>query len=622
MKIISKLQEARKPVYSFEFFPPKTPDGRENLYLRMERMCALEPLFIDITWGAKGSTKNETIQICEYAQKFFAVDALCHLTCTGLTRDELKQSLKEMREAGICNILALQGDPPRGAPTWTSTPNGCDYAIDLVELIREEHGDYFCIAVAGFPEMHPKSAGDRDQDIAHLKAKIDAGADFVLTQFFYDVSVFNNFIQECRSGGITCPIIPGMMPIQSYQTFVRMTQLCSIHVPQTVWTDLEPIKANEAKVKEYGISLCSDMCRELLAHDGDIPGWHFYTLNLERSVRSVLSKLGIAGAASRALPWRASRQNLESKEEVRPINWANRQHSYISRTQTWDDFPNGRWGDARSPAFGDLSETHLIRSAASSKEARLAMWGEAPVTSSDIKDVFCNYVQGRIPVLPWCEEHLAAETNTITDVLTRVNNCGILTINSQPPVNGLRSDHPVFGWGPINGRVYQKAYVEFFCAPETLDLIFRVMSSGLQADKPYNNLFITAIDSEGRTRQGDDGRDRADSCGSGSAGGSSGTTALTWGAFPNMEIKQPTVFNIDVFEVWSKEAFKLWTDSWAILYDDESESSELIYCIHDTYYLVAIVDNDFVDSCLMNFLEDIVETHESQGPDVDEAVEF
>ncbi len=299
VKIIEKIRgKHSEPFFSLEFFPPKTEAGVENLYLRMDRMTSLQPTFVDITWGAGGSTKDLTMQICEYTQTYFGVDVLMHLTCTNLKVDEIKVILNHAKKVGIQNILALRGDPPRGAIAWESTPGGCDHALDLVKLIRKEHGDYFGIAVAGFPEGHPQSRDDASaaDDLLYLKAKIDAGADFVLTQFFYDPTVFIDFTQRCKAVGITCPIVPGMMPIQSYSSFQKMTTFCRTRVPEEVWRDLAPIKDDDEQVKAYGVVLCTAMCDQLLK--SGVHGFHFYTLNLEKSVMSVLKELGVDGSAA------------------------------------------------------------------------------------------------------------------------------------------------------------------------------------------------------------------------------------------------------------------------------------------------------------------------------------
>jgi len=612
-KIIDLMHSHKQslgPFFSFEFFPPKTEAGTENLYLRMERMTSLQPIFVDITWGAGGSTKELTMAIAEYTQTYFGVEALMHLTCTNLSVDEIKIILKAARDSGIQNILALRGDPPKGAVSWEPAPNGLANAIDLVRLIRQEHGDYFGIAVAAFPEGHPSSSPRGSpgspgtgswaestiaSDIVHLKGKVDAGADFILTQFFYDPSVFLDFVARCREADITCPILPGMMPIQSFSSFEKMTKFCRTRVPQRVWAELEPIREDDEAVKAYGVKLCVEMCQTLSA--AGVPGFHFYTLNLEKSVLLILEELGVTQnmSARRALPWRGSRSSkrggnngegisprVNGSEDVRPINWANRPKSYIKRTVTWDEFPNGRWGDGRSPAFGELSDSHFFRPTEGSKEDRLAMWGEAPVTPQDVYEVFAKYVEGRIPILPWCESRPQAETRIISDPLAAINRAGFLTINSQPAVNAEASDHTVFGWGGPGGRVYQKAYVEFFAPPDLLKLIMEVIGM-------HPSLTFNAVDSSGNQH----------------SSGPRGVTALTWGVFPSKEILQPTVFDSETFLVWSQEAFQLWTDAWASLYDDETESSALLYDIHDTYYLVAIIDNEYIDSTLYQFMLDL-----------------
>ncbi len=695
MKIIDKIQaeiaspdEDRVPFFSFEFFPPKTEAGVDNLYLRMERMTATEPIFVDITWGAGGSTKDLTMAISEYTQTYFGTEVLMHLTCTNLTVDEVKGILVAARAAGIQNILALRGDPPKGAINWRPIKDGLRNAIDLVKLIRAEHGDYFCIAVAGFPEGHPYSSTSRGstpaskglnldsanspprppaqnggnsptrsssecscsiEDVDYLKLKVEAGADFILTQFFYDPTVFLDFMKVCKDRGIECPIIPGIMPIQGYSSFQRMTNFCRTRVPDRVWADLTRFREDDEEIKAYGVELCIKICKTLKA--AGVPGFHFYTLNLEKSVSLILDGLKIKGslATRRALPWRGSRtggknlgyntdsgsmsgsrtgsaDNLAASvdrslgilikgsssnniaayggavagspgspqlssnggsrvhlpsssatssravEDVRPINWANRPKSYIKRTVTWDEFPNGRWGDGRSPAFGELSDSHFYRPTEGSKEDRLAMWGDGPIKPQDIYEVFAKYVEGRIPILPWCEVATADETAQIASPLAQFNRAGFLTINSQPAVNGEKSDHPVYGWGGKGGRLYQKAYIEFFTSPQLLQVILEVVRS-------RSNLSLYATDCNKQCMHS----------------GPQGVTALTWGVFPNKEILQPTVFDSETFVVWSEEAFELWTQAWATLYDDETESCSLIYDIHDTYYLVAIIDDEYTE---------------------------
>jgi methylenetetrahydrofolate reductase (NADPH) len=241
------------------------------------------------------------------------------------------------------------------------------------------------------------------------------------------------------------------------------------------------------------------------------------------------------------------------QEEVRPINWANRPKSYIKRTVTWDEFPNGRWGDNRSPAFGDLPP-QFFRTVEGTRDHLLSIWGQAPLTYEDVYEVFARYIEGRIPILPWCEASLQSETIPLSSLFAAVNRGGLLTINSQPAVNGVPSDHEVYGWGGAGGRVYQKAYVEFFVSPELMPVVMEVVSQ-----RP--SLRAYAIDVH-KMEQSCDNRS---------------VTALTWGVFPDKEILQPTVFDHDAFIVWSEEAFELWKHSWACLYHDDSESSDLLY---------------------------------------------
>ena len=191
-------------------------------------MTSAHPIFIDITWGAAGSTKTLTHSISEYAQKFFGVSVLMHVTCTNLSVDEMRNILTCAKDAGIKNILALRGDPPKGASQWTATSKGFRRAADLVRFIREEYGDYFCVAVAGYPEGHPQSL-DSHMDVHYLKEKIDAGADFVLTQFFYDPAVYLEFLDSCRAIGISCPIIPGTLYLIFYFLFNSLCVLRNIY---------------------------------------------------------------------------------------------------------------------------------------------------------------------------------------------------------------------------------------------------------------------------------------------------------------------------------------------------------------------------------------------------------
>eukprot|EP00897_Mesotaenium_endlicherianum_P007990 jgi/Mesen1/7219/ME000371S06288 len=302
MKINEKLLAAQaegKTVFSFEYFPPRTPEGVENLFERLNRMAAHDPLFCDITWGAGGSTADLTLDIAKRMQNKVGVETSMHLTCTNMPVEKLDAALEAVKAAGIQNILALRGDPPHGQDKFSAVEGGFSCALDLVKHIRSKYGDYFCITVAGYPEAHPDEISTPEgapeeayrKDLAYLKEKVDAGADVIITQLFYDVDRFLQFVKDCRELGITVPIIPGIMPIQNYGGFKRMTGFCKTKIPQEIWDALEPIKDNEDAVKAYGIQLGTEMCQKIL--DAGIKTLHMYSLNLEKAVVGILQNLGL-----------------------------------------------------------------------------------------------------------------------------------------------------------------------------------------------------------------------------------------------------------------------------------------------------------------------------------------
>ena len=253
-------------------------------------MSRLNPLWVDITWGAGGSTASLTLEITQHIQMLTNLDVMMHLTCTNMTKELIDEALEKCKEYGVRNILALRGDAPHGQEKWTSVEGGFEYASDLVKYIKEKYGDYFCIVVAGYPETHLE-CDDPDKDIENLKKKIDAGAEIVITQLFFDTQKFLDFKQRCEDAEITVPIIPGIMPIQAYAGFKRMTSLCKTYVPEKVLEEIELIKDDEKQVKEYGIKYCTEMCEELMSKG--INFLHFYTLNLEKTVGTVINNLGI-----------------------------------------------------------------------------------------------------------------------------------------------------------------------------------------------------------------------------------------------------------------------------------------------------------------------------------------
>ena len=616
--------------FSFEFFPPKTQGGVNNLYVRMDRMAAMEPLWVCVTWNSSAKSKQtrksadeaegdgdvtlsgaqlRTLDIVGNAQKYCGVDVMMHITCTQLTRSVTREILAKAKEKGIHNVLALRGDPIRGTK-WSQCEGGFANATELVRFIRSEFGSHFCIGVSGYPEGW-KGEETYRHDLEVLREKVRAGADIVLTQMFYDSSKYSQFVRDARELGITVPIIPGIMPIQSFKAFLSMTKYCRCRVPEDVMSSLREVKDDDEAVRSLGVDIMVNLCRKCL--DDGAPSLHFYTLNLEGSVRNIIgrlqsSPLNVTGTSSgqnsqqqeqqkqqrvqarnpsrRRLPWRASTLPGREKEDVRPIFWANRPKSYLSRTETWDEFPNGRWGNADSPAFGQLAEnSHFFSFYSGTAEERRAQWGEGTEIQdfSDVYEVFARYVEGKVTRLPWCEEPLQLETLSLVEKLSSYNRNGFLTINSQPAVNGAPSEHPVFGWGGPGGRIYQKAYVEFFTSAANLALIMeRLDSGGAASGAPatrYDGIVFHAIDSAGNSYTNCTTRS---------------TNAVTWGVFPGKEVLQPTIVDPAAFMVWKDEAFSLWLEIWASIYRDDSPAADVIHRIHDGYYLVNIVDNDFM----------------------------
>ncbi|CAN8061916.1 unnamed protein product [Agarophyton chilense] len=573
--------EENRPFFSFEYFPPKTETGVSNLYQRVERMTAVEPLFCDVTWGAGGSTSGLTLELSGNIQKYLGVDVMMHLTCTNMPSGKVLEGLEGAKTRGIRNILALRGDPPAGKE-WSKCEDGFEHGTDLVRFIRANYGDYFGICVAGYPEGHPAGFLDgkitMKQEMEYLKEKVEAGADFIITQMFYDVDTFLGFVRDCRDAGITVPILPGILPIQNYNGFKRMTGFCKTYVPQAILDAMEPIKDDDLAVKDFGIRLGVDMCKRILK-SGLCPGIHFYSLNLENSVMGIIDKLNLIPRTEsiRSLPWRPATVDKRRNENVRPIYWANRPKSYLDRTSTWDDFPNGRWGDNQSPAYGDLSDYHLLGgggwASATQKTEAAKLYGEIK-GFDDVANVFVRFQKGELKRLPWSEtEELATETSVISAPLLWLNRNGLLTINSQPRVNAAPSADVTVGWGSNGGYVYQKAYVEFFAKSEIVDAMFEAASN-------YPSLTIYAA-----TAGSDELRTTAKQ---------KSTCAVTWGVFPDREIVQPTVVDPESFLVWKNEAFDVWTNVWADLYDENSSSRPILKELRDSLYLVNVIDNDFV----------------------------
>jgi methylenetetrahydrofolate reductase (NADPH) len=274
--------------------------------------------------------------------------------------------------------LIIKKDPPVGVEWSDNNKGDFNYAADLVRFIREEYNDYFVICVAGYPHSHPDAVSYHD-DLKHLKEKVDAGADFIITQLFFEPAEFLDFLRDCRDCGINIPIIPGILPIQSYQSLRHICKLSKLKVPKSIVDTLEQIKDDDEAIRQYGIDECVKLCNRLI--NAGIMGFHFYTLNREVAVTEIVKQLkawSIPDAIHRDHPWKPmilDEKHQRRSEEVRPIFWSSRPKSYICRTSDWDQFPNGRWGDSSAPSFGDLKDYHIFYSNAKPSKDLLNQWG-------------------------------------------------------------------------------------------------------------------------------------------------------------------------------------------------------------------------------------------------------
>jgi methylenetetrahydrofolate reductase (NADPH) len=381
-------------------------------------------------------------------------------------------------------------------------------------------------------------------------------------------------LDACDRAGITCPIIPGLLPIHNYERFVKFTNFLQIEIPKSITSKLEAMKHNDSDVIDYGIELGIKMSEDLLALGA--PGVHYYTLNLETSVRRILEGLGWIEDCRerRSLPWRKPTTTEREQESVRPIFWSNRPKSYLTRTREWDDFPNGRWGDSRSPSFGALDHYYLISHAHRNTKYRakcLEQWGH-PESIDAVAEVFSDFCRGRINRLPWCEMPVQNETSLITEQLVDINKRGYFTINSQPQINAAPSADPDVGWGGPGGFIYQKAYLEFFTSKENLKSLLTKVDC-------HASITLQAVNKAGDSMGNMD----------------DGVNAVTWGVFPGKEIIQPTVVDIESFMIWKDEAFELWRSAWMTLYSQDSQAHGLLEDIMENYYLVNLVENDYVN---------------------------
>ncbi|KAI0398055.1 methylenetetrahydrofolate reductase 2 [Xylariaceae sp. FL0594] len=651
--------------FSLEFFPPKTSIGFSNLRDRLDRMArALRPLFVNVTWGAGGSTATKSIELAEICQRELGLTTCLHLTCTNMSRKMIDTALEDAKALGIRNILALRGDPPRAAEYQDLNGNpenafdeGFVWAIDLVKYIKKKYGDYFCVGVAAYPEGHADESHPQGQSLSHdlpyLVEKTLAGADFLMTQLFFDTSAYDKFEQTLRedpSGAFkTIPIIPGLMPIQSYQMIKRTAKLSHAKVPEAIMARLDAVKKDDEKVKSVGVDILCEIVervKEIKSRTPGPKGFHFYTLNLEKAVSFIIERTGlISGSAedeaavddgplpnipglvissaspserrlsavgselhdkvivSQRSPSHPEYELSQADAALRAESVATRAHTLaisegegvLGREATWDDYPNGRWGDARSPAYGEIDgygpSLHVTHAQA------VALWGH-PTSIQDVNALFVRHLRGDLSAIPWSEEEVHEETGAITDQLLRLNQRGLWTVASQPAVDGVRSEDPTFGWGPRNGFIFQKAFVEFFIPSAAWETLQKKLISpevrGMVTYYAANSAgkFLSS-DLSGGVASSKAAR-TAEATNNGYSTGESSANAVTWGVFPGKEIVTPTIIEEVSFRAWAEEAFGIFGE-WARVYNKASESAKFLEAAREDSWLVNIVHHDYMD---------------------------
>ncbi|MBI4950514.1 MAG: methylenetetrahydrofolate reductase [NAD(P)H] [Myxococcales bacterium] len=278
-----------QPVVSFEFFPPKSDEGTEALYHAVEALRACRPSFVSVTYGAGGSTRDRTLELVTRIRRELGIEPLAHVTCVGASRRELAAVLGRLADAGIENVLALRGDPPRGAAAFERPADGFLHASELVAFVHAE-GYPFSVGAACYPEGHPECR-DLELDLAHLARKVEAGVDFLITQLYFDNADYFAFVRRARSAGITVPIVPGLMPVTNVAQIQRFTDVIGARIPQELYRRLRIVERDPGAVVATGVHWSVEQAAELLG--AQVPGLHFYTLNKSSATLAVHAALGL-----------------------------------------------------------------------------------------------------------------------------------------------------------------------------------------------------------------------------------------------------------------------------------------------------------------------------------------
>ena len=683
---------ADQTIFSLEFFPPKTQAGFNNLQSRLARMAtALRPRFVTVTWGAGGSTAEKSLELAEVCQRQLGLTTVLHMTCTNMRKSMIDEALSACKELGVRNILCLRGDAPREEYKDDPATNGhaaeedaedeFTWAVDLVKYIRRKHGNHFCLGVAGYPEGHSDEstpeAGKQDveHDLPYLCQKVEAGAEFIMTQLTYNLDAYSNYQQRLRdyedSDGkkmfARIPIIPGVLPIQSYQVIKRISKLSHAKIPNAIAERIEEVKTDDDAVKKVGVDIVSELVEGIkaLPQPPELARVvHFYTLNLEKSVAFIAERCGLIShgkettsnessdsddvipgsgkfvngkghhntqprfsrrraSSTNAQPHNrvildsgsrsphenglVKHQTNDEKGAAQPASNPSKEHNLmisegqgsLGREATWDDFPNGRWGPAHSPAYGEIDGygPSLKVGPATARK----FWGN-PTCAKDITKLFKDHVLGQLHAVPWSDEvdHEGMSTSTLRaetvvirkDLIAMIEKKDYWTLASQPAVDGVRSDDETFGWGPKGGFVFQKPFVEFFCSKQHWeeDLKSKLIRT------PQEEVSWMKTDAEGVYESTETVLESRQLQGKPTSKRTPGTPNLnpvTWGVFAGREIITPTIIEPESFRVWGQEAFEIWS-GWRRIYPRGSEEEKLLGDLRRNSVLVNCVGQDYV----------------------------
>ncbi len=283
---LRELYSRPEKTFSVEFFPPKTDKGEESLFEEIAALKKLKPSFCSVTYGAGGSTRRKTVELVERIHREWRMEVMCHLTVVGQSKNEVRAVLTGLKEKGIENIIALGGDPPQGVVDWVPHPDGFSHSVELVREAASYR--WFSIAVAGFPEVHPRALS-READLKYLKEKVDAGADVVITQLFFDNEDFYRYVDDLQKIGVRAPIVPGILPVLSAPQVRRFTSVCGAKIPPRLERLLAKVEEDDEGAARLGIDYATEQCEGLLSFG--VPGIHFYSLNKSRSVKAIFENL-------------------------------------------------------------------------------------------------------------------------------------------------------------------------------------------------------------------------------------------------------------------------------------------------------------------------------------------